>query len=140
MGHIGMKLSDEPMFVPDLEKASDAKRIFALIDHLKQNEPVEFFKDIASPWTVVFKGEPSHRHANLISIFREFLSEKLWTDIRVAGGRPGSVKVVFTADQGVSDQYIDLSKDLMAHKEAFEQIAARLGISAIEFNNQPLNF
>jgi hypothetical protein len=127
--------SEEPtMIVPGFEDTGDVPRIYELLEQLKLGHEVQFFKTIDMPWTVVFKGDPSLRHANRISIFKEFLSDLMSTDLRVAAGQAGSVAVLLTAENRSIDFEVR-SLELIKNKLLFENIAHVLGIEKITFSN-----
>jgi hypothetical protein len=128
--------AEEPMLIPGLESENDATRIFALIDHLKDRQDVEFFKSIRHPWKVTFRGEPSLRHANRIALFREFLADKVGAQLLVAAGQQGSVAVSFTLADSDEAHYLELSSRIVHHPDVFRDIAQRLGITAIEFDGK----
>jgi hypothetical protein len=138
---------EQKMIIKGHEKDSDAERIFALIDYLKSirpntaSEPVQFFNDIKTPWRVVFKGEPSLRHANKIAIFREFLSELLVTDLRVSGGSQGSLAVDMAPKAEMTSRYIEKSENLFLSNSAqlmFKAMAQKLEISEIGFGEHTI--
>ena len=131
----------ENMFAKGYENKGDVDRIYKLIENLENGHDTRFVEplDPGSEWVVDFAGDPSIRHANRISIFKEFLAEHLSARVRISAAMQGSVLVEY-APEFVTDEYKAKAKKLASTKQEFIDIARKLGIKKISFGGIDIKF
>ena len=113
-----------------------------LIVALKEQRSVRYLENVddSALWKVSFRGEPSFRHVNRISMFRDFLDSLLPGGLETAGGERGSVVVMFAANDVEPAAFDKASIDLSKSRDKFLEAAQFLGISSLEYGKQKLEF
>jgi hypothetical protein len=122
--------------------ASEAERVFDLIEKLMSGHNVRYRDDIDpnAVWRANFIGQPSFRHANRISILREYLDALLPGRVETVAAEVGSVVVEFAAADSNEPDFQSLSEQLAQDQVAFRDVASRVGLESLSFANQTLTF
>lgn len=123
-------------FKPEVDRVHD------LIVALKEQRSVRYLDNVEGRnlWKVSFRGEPSFRHINRISMFRDFLDSLLPGGLVTAGGERGSVVVMFAPHDVAPDDFEKASLDLSESPDVFREVAQFLGISSLEYGGHKLDF
>jgi hypothetical protein len=129
-------------FEVGFENASDVTRIYHLIQRLKDGDQVKFVDDIRFAFQVVFRGTPSLRHANKISLFRDYLSEALHTELRVAAAKPGSVEVFFSTEESTNNDNVSDFSNIFSNLSESQkgELSSEYWIEKISFGTKVFNF
>lgn len=121
---------------------NEAEKVFDLLEKLIDGQDA-LYRDDVDPnavWRANFIGEPSLRHANRISILRDFLDSVLPVDVETVAAKIGSVVVDFAPADTASPGFLDASRALSTDRQAFQEIATRIGLRSLSFAGTELIF
>ena len=119
---------------------NEAEKIFDLLENLIDGQNTRYRYDVNPNmiWRAHFIGNPSLRHANRISILRDFLNSLLPEDVEIVASGTEGVIIEFAPSSVMSRNFVDASKKIFDVPEIFSEISQRIGLLSVSFSDTEL--